>query len=120
SRALIIYKDSPASKTWIEQSLSPLDFNSYTSPRGNHEVMVRATFANTRIRNQIAPGTEGGYTTYWPSGEVMSIYDASQKYQEDGTGLVVIAGDDYGMGSSRDWAAKGTNLLGVKAVIAAS
>src|SRR5699024_1681092 len=73
-----------------------------------------------RIRNKIAPGTEGGFTTYWPTGEVMSIYDAAMKYQQDGTGLVVVAGDDYGMGSSRDWAAKGTNLLGVKAVIAAS
>jgi aconitate hydratase len=82
--------------------------------------MMRGTFANIRIKNQIAPGTEGGYTTYWPTGEVMSIYDACMKYKEDGTGLVVIAGKDYGMGSSRDWAAKGTNLLGIKTVIAES
>ena len=82
--------------------------------------MVRGTFANIRIRNQIAPGTEGGFTTHWPTGEVMSIYDAAMKYQEEDTGLVIVAGDDHGMGSSCDWAAKGTNLLGVKAVIAAS
>ena len=82
--------------------------------------MMRGTFANIRIRNQIAAGTEGGYTTYWPNGEIMAIYDAAMKYQEDGTGLVVLAGKDYGMGSSRDWAAKGTNLLGIKTVIAES
>jgi aconitate hydratase len=120
SPAGAIGKDTPAGKWLIEQGVSPRDFNSYGSRRGNHEVMLRGTFANIRIRNQIAPGTEGGYTTYWPTGEVTSIYDASVKYQEEGTGLVVVAGDDYGMGSSRDWAAKGTNLLGVKAVIAAS
>ncbi|CEA00547.1 Aconitate hydratase [Jeotgalicoccus saudimassiliensis] len=120
SPAGAIGKDTPAGKWLIEQGVSPRDFNSYGSRRGNHEVMVRGTFANIRIRNQIAPGTEGGYTTYWPTGEVTSIYDASMKYQEEGTGLMVIAGDDYGMGSSRDWAAKGTNLLGVKAVLAAS
>ena len=120
SPAGAIGKDTPAGKWLIEQGVSPRDFNSYGSRRGNHEVMVRGTFANIRIRNQIAPGTEGGYTTYWPTGEVMSIYDAAMKYKEDNTGLVVLAGDDYGMGSSRDWAAKGTNLLGVKAVIAAS
>ncbi|MFD2829256.1 aconitate hydratase AcnA [Corticicoccus populi] len=120
SPAGAIGKDTPAGKWLIEQGVSPRDFNSYGSRRGNHEVMLRGTFANIRIRNQIAPGTEGGYTTYWPTGEVTSIYEASVKYQEEGTGLVVIAGDDYGMGSSRDWAAKGTNLLGVKAVIAAS
>ena len=120
SPAGAIGKDTPAGKWLIEQGVSPRDFNSYGSRRGNHEVMVRGTFANIRIRNEIAPGTEGGYTTYWPTGEVMSVYDASLKYQEDGTGLVVIAGEDYGMGSSRDWAAKGTNLLGVRAVIAAS
>lgn len=120
SPAGAIGKDTPAGKWLIEQGVSPRDFNSYGSRRGNHEVMVRGTFANIRIRNKIAPGTEGGFTTYWPTGDVMSIYDAAMKYQEDGTGLVVIAGDDYGMGSSRDWAAKGTNLLGVKAVIAAS
>ena len=82
--------------------------------------MMRGTFANIRIRNQIAPGTEGGYTTYWPTGEVMSIYDAAMKYKEDGVGLAILAGKDYGMGSSRDWAAKGPNLLGVKIVIAES
>ena len=82
--------------------------------------MMRGTFANIRIRNQIAPGTEGGFTTYWPTEEITSIYDAAMKYQEDGTGLVVIAGKDYGMGSSRDWAAKGTYLLGIKTVIAES
>ena len=120
SPAGAIGKDTPAGKWLIEQGVSPRDFNSYGSRRGNHEVMVRGTFANIRIRNQVAPGTEGGYTTYWPTGEVMSIYDAAMKYKEDGTGLVVLAGDDYGMGSSRDWAAKGTNLLGVKAVLAAS
>src|SRR5690606_22825556 len=90
------------------------------SRRGNDRVMTRGTFANIRIRNQIAPGTEGGWTTYWPTGEVMSIYDACMKYKQDGTGLAVIAGNDYGMGSSRDWAAKGTNLLGIKTVIAES
>ena len=120
SPAGAIGKDTPAGKWLIEQGVSPRDFNSYGSRRGNHEVMVRGTFTNIRIRNQIAPGTEGGYTTYWPTGEVMSIYDAAMKYKEDDTGLVVLAGDDYGMGSSRDWAAKGTNLLGVKAVLAAS
>ncbi|KIH72027.1 aconitate hydratase AcnA [Salinicoccus roseus] len=120
SPAGAIGKDTPAGKWLIEQGVSPRNFNSYGSRRGNHEVMLRGTFANIRIRNQIADGKKGGFTTYWPTGEVMSIYDAAMKYQQDGTGLVVIAGDDYGMGSSRDWAAKGTNLLGVKAVIAAS
>ena len=96
------------------------DFNSYGSRRGNHEVMMRGTFANIRIRNQVAPGTEGGVTTYLPTDEVMSIYDASMKYQDEGQNLVVIAGKEYGTGSSRDWAAKGTFLLGVKAVIAES
>ncbi len=112
--------DSPAGKYLQENGVSPRNFNSYGSRRGNHEVMMRGTFANIRIRNKIAPGTEGGYTTYWPTGEVMSIYDAAMKYKEDNTGLVVIGGKDYGMGSSRDWAAKGSNLLGVKAVIAES
>ncbi len=112
--------NTPAGKYLIENGVEPRDFNSYGSRRGNHEVMMRGTFANIRIRNQIAPGTEGGYTTYWPTGEVMSIYDAAMKYKEQGTGLVVLAGHDYGMGSSRDWAAKGTNLLGIKTVIAQS
>ncbi len=115
-----IAKDSPAGKYLISKGLTPADFNSYGSRRGNHEVMMRGTFANIRIKNQIAPGTEGGYTTYWPTGEVMAIYDACMKYKEEGTGLVVLAGKDYGMGSSRDWAAKGTNLLGIKTVIAES
>lgn len=112
--------DSPAGKYLIEHGVKKEDFNSYGSRRGNHEVMMRGTFANIRIRNQVAPGTEGGVTTYLPTGEVMSIYDASMKYQEQGTNLVVIAGKEYGTGSSRDWAAKGTFLLGVKAVIAES
>ncbi|RNA69461.1 aconitate hydratase AcnA [Alteribacter keqinensis] len=115
-----IAKDSPAGKYLMEKGLTPAQFNSYGSRRGNHEVMMRGTFANIRIKNQLAPGTEGGYTTYWPTGEVMAIYDACMKYKEQDTGLVVLAGNDYGMGSSRDWAAKGTNLLGIKTVIAQS
>ncbi|SDZ43336.1 aconitate hydratase [Evansella caseinilytica] len=115
-----IAKDSPAGKYLMEKGLTPAQFNSYGSRRGNHEVMMRGTFANIRIKNQLAPGTEGGYTTYWPTGEVMSIYDACMKYKLEGTGLAVLAGKDYGMGSSRDWAAKGTNLLGIKTVIAES
>jgi aconitate hydratase len=98
--------------------VEPVDFNSYGSRRGNHEVMMRGTFANIRLRNQLAPGTEGGWTRHQPSDEQMSIYDASLRYQKEGTPLVVIAGSEYGSGSSRDWAAKGTLLLGVKAVIA--
>ncbi|WP_342597961.1 aconitate hydratase AcnA [Psychrobacillus sp. FSL H8-0483] len=120
SPAGAIGKDTPAGKYLRENGVEIRDFNSYGSRRGNHEVMMRGTFANIRIRNQVAPGTEGGYTTYWPTGEIMSIYDAAMKYQEEGTGLVVIGGKDYGMGSSRDWAAKGTNLLGIKAVITES
>ena len=120
SPAGAIGKDTPAGKYLRENGVEVRDFNSYGSRRGNHEVMMRGTFANIRIRNQVAPGTEGGYTTYWPTGEIMSIYDAAMKYQEEGTGLVVLGGKDYGMGSSRDWAAKGTNLLGIKAVITES
>jgi aconitate hydratase len=120
SPAGAIAKDSPAGKYLMDNGVKPSEFNSYGSRRGNHEVMMRGTFANIRIRNQIAPGTEGGWTTYWPSEEVMYIYDACMKYQQDGTGLAVLAGKDYGMGSSRDWAAKGTNLLGIKTVIAES
>ena len=120
SPAGAIGKDTPAGIYLRENGVKPRDFNSYGSRRGNHEVMMRGTFANIRIRNQIAPGTEGGYTTYWPTGDVMAIYDACMKYKNDGTGLVVLAGKDYGMGSSRDWAAKGTNLLGIKTVIAES
>ncbi|MCX7568799.1 aconitate hydratase AcnA [Tumebacillus sp. DT12] len=115
-----IKADSPAGKYLQENGVKPVDFNSYGSRRGNDRVMTRGTFANIRIRNQMAPGTEGGVTTYIPTGEVMSIYDASMKYQEAGTPLVVLAGKEYGTGSSRDWAAKGTFLLGVKAVIAES
>ncbi|RFU70453.1 aconitate hydratase AcnA [Peribacillus saganii] len=120
SPAGAIGKNTPAGRYLLENGVEPRDFNSYGSRRGNHEVMMRGTFANIRIRNQIAPGTEGGVTTYWPTGEVMAIYDACMKYKADGTGLVVLAGKDYGMGSSRDWAAKGTNLLGIKTVIAES
>ena len=120
SPAGAIAKDMPAGKYLQEKGVSPRNFNSYGSRRGNHEVMMRGTFANIRIKNQLAPGTEGGYTTYWPTNEVMPIYDAAMKYQEDNVGLVVLAGHDYGMGSSRDWAAKGTNLLGIKTVIAQS
>lgn len=120
SPAGAIGKDTPAGKYLREKGVEPRNFNSYGSRRGNHEVMMRGTFANIRIRNQVAPGTEGGYTTYWPNGEIMPIYDAAMKYQQDGTGLVVLAGKDYGMGSSRDWAAKGTFLLGIKTVIAES
>jgi aconitate hydratase len=115
-----IKADSPAGLYLQEHGVKRQDFNSYGSRRGNHEVMMRGTFANIRIRNKMAPGTEGGVTTYLPTGEVMSVYDASMKYQEAGTPLVVIAGKEYGTGSSRDWAAKGTFLLGVKAVIAES
>jgi aconitate hydratase len=96
------------------------DFNSYGSRRGNHEVMVRGTFANVRIKNLMVPGVEGGVTVYYPDGERMSIYDGAMKYQAEGVPLIVIAGQEYGTGSSRDWAAKGTRLLGVKAVIAQS
>lgn len=120
SPAGAIAKDVPAGKYLQENNVEPRDFNSYGSRRGNDRVMVRGTFANIRIRNQLAPGTEGGVTVHVPSGEQMSIYDASMKYQADGVPLVVLAGTEYGTGSSRDWAAKGTMMLGVKAVIAAS
>jgi len=110
--------DSPAARYLQEHGVSPRDFNSYGSRRGNHEVMMRGTFANIRLRNLLAPGTEGGITRHLPSDEQMSIYDAAMRYQADHTPLVVIAGKEYGTGSSRDWAAKGTLLLGVKAVIA--
>ena len=110
----------PAGQYLVSKGVSPRDFNSFGSRRGNHEVMMRGTFANVRIRNQIADGIEGGFTTYFPTGEVTSVYDASMRYQADGTPLVVLAGTQYGAGSSRDWAAKGTLLLGVRAVIATS
>jgi aconitate hydratase len=115
-----IKKDSPAGKYLIAHGVQPADFNSYGARRGNHEVMMRGTFANTRLRNQVAPGTEGGFTTYLPGTEVMPIYDAAMKYKDAGVPLLVLAGKEYGSGSSRDWAAKGTLLLGVKAVIAES
>jgi aconitate hydratase len=111
---------SPAGDYLKSKGVMKQDFNSYGSRRGNHQVMMRGTFANVRLRNQLAPGTEGGWTTFQPAGEVMSIFDAAMKYQAQGTPLVVLAGKEYGTGSSRDWAAKGTLLLGVKAVITES
>jgi aconitate hydratase len=104
----------------MAHGVQPTDFNSYGARRGNHEVMMRGTFANVRLRNQMAPGTEGGWTTHQPDGAVMTIYDAAMQYKDEGTALVVIAGKEYGSGSSRDWAAKGTLLLGVQAVVAES
>ncbi len=115
-----IKKDSPAGRYLIEKGVAPKDFNSYGSRRGNDDVMVRGTFANIRIRNQMLDGVEGGYTRHVPSGEQMAIYDAAMKYKAENTPLIVLAGKEYGTGSSRDWAAKGTLLLGVKAVIAES
>ncbi|MEL7310731.1 MAG: aconitate hydratase AcnA [Pseudomonadota bacterium] len=115
-----IAQDSPAAAYLQDQGVAPHEFNSYGSRRGNHEVMMRGTFANIRLRNLLAPGTEGGWTRHQPSGEQMSIFDAAMRYADEGTPLVVIAGKEYGTGSSRDWAAKGTLLLGVKAVIAES
>jgi len=115
-----IPSDSPAGKYLISKGVSPADFNSYGARRGNHEVMMRGTFANIRLRNQLAPGTEGGWTTLLPDGGVTTIYDAAMKYKDQGVPLVIIAGKEYGSGSSRDWAAKGTVLLGVKAVLAES
>ena len=118
SPAGAIKLDSPAGKYLMEQQVSRPDFNSYGARRGNHEVMMRGTFANIRIKNLLTPGIEGGVTRHVPTGEVMPIYDAAMLYKQAGTPLVVIAGKEYGTGSSRDWAAKGTNLLGVRAVIA--
>ncbi|MDQ1208657.1 aconitate hydratase [Acinetobacter baylyi] len=115
-----IKKDSPAGRYLQEHGIQPKDFNSYGSRRGNHEVMMRGTFANIRIKNEMLGGEEGGNTIYIPSGEKLAIYDAAMRYQKDDTPLVIIAGKEYGTGSSRDWAAKGTNLLGIKAVIAES
>jgi aconitate hydratase len=112
--------NSPAGKYLIEQGVAPKDFNSYGARRGNHEVMVRGTLANVRLRNQLAPGTEGTWTVHLPDEEQMFIYDASLRYKAEGTGLIIMAGKEYGSGSSRDWAAKGVALLGVKAVIAES
>jgi aconitate hydratase len=115
-----IPKDSPAGRYLIAQGVEPKDFNSYGARRGNHEVMVRGTLANVRLRNQLAPGTEGGWTVHLPDGEQKFIYDAAMQYQQEGVPLVILAGKEYGSGSSRDWAAKGVLLLGVKAVIAES
>jgi len=115
-----IGKDTPAGRYLIAQGVQPKDFNSYGARRGNHEVMVRGTLANVRLRNQLAPGTEGGWTQHLPDGEQMYIYDASVRYQQEGVPLLIVAGKEYGSGSSRDWAAKGVLLLGVKAVIAES
>jgi aconitate hydratase len=115
-----IKRDGPAGAYLIEQGVEPKDFNSYGSRRGNHEVMMRGTFANIRLRNQLAPGTEGGVTLHLPDEEQMPIYDAAMKYIGEEVPLVVLAGKEYGSGSSRDWAAKGTRLLGVRAVIAES
>ncbi|SEO51076.1 aconitate hydratase AcnA [Aquisalimonas asiatica] len=120
SPAGAIKPDSPAGEYLQQQGVEPKEFNSYGSRRGNHEVMMRGTFANVRLRNKMAPGTEGGWTTHVPSGKVTSIFDAAMQYKQDNTPLVVLAGKEYGTGSSRDWAAKGTNLLGVRAVIAES
>jgi aconitate hydratase len=115
-----IKKDSPAGRYLVEQGIEPKDFNSYGSRRGNHEVMVRGTFANIRLRNQLAPGTEGGVTRHLPDGQAMTIYDAAVRYADEGVPLLVFAGKEYGSGSSRDWAAKGTLMLGVRAVVAES
>ena len=120
SPAGAIKADTPAGVYLIDKGVQPADFNSYGSRRGNHEVMMRGTFANIRLRNQLAPGTEGGWTRHQPSGEQMSVYAAAMQYKEEEVPLIVLAGSEYGTGSSRDWAAKGTRLLGVRAVIAAS
>ena len=120
SPAGAIKLDSPAGRYLTAHGVTPFDFNSYGSRRGSHDVMVRGTFANIRIKNLMMGGVEGGVTRYLPTGESMPIYDASMRYQEDGTPLVVLGGKDYGMGSSRDWAAKGTALLGVQAVLVES
>ncbi|MGB5733718.1 MAG: aconitate hydratase AcnA, partial [Thiohalocapsa sp.] len=115
-----IKADSPAGRYLVEHGVQPADFNSYGSRRGNHEVMMRGTFANIRLRNKMAPGTEGGVTLHQPTGDPMSIYDAAMRYQADGVPAIILAGKEYGSGSSRDWAAKGPRLLGVRAVIAES
>ena len=120
SPAGAIKKESPAGEYLIEHQVRPIEFNSYGARRGNHQVMMRGTFANIRIKNEMADGKEGGYTKHMPDGAVMPIYDAAMKYADEGVPLVVIGGKEYGTGSSRDWAAKGTRLLGVKAVIVES
>jgi len=115
-----IHKNSPAGKYLIEHGVEPREFNSYGARRGNHEVMARGTFANTRLRNALVPGVEGGVTRYLPTGEQMAIFDAAMKYKVDGTPLIVLAGKEYGKRASRDWAAKGPMLQGVRAVISES
>jgi aconitate hydratase len=120
SPAGAIRPDSPAGKYLLEHGVERRDFNSYGARRGNHEVMVRGTFANVRLRNQLVPGSEGTWTVHLPDGEEMTIYDAALRYREDGVPTIVIAGKEYGSGSSRDWAAKGPSLLGVRAAVAES
>jgi aconitate hydratase len=115
-----IQKESPTGEYFMEHQILPKDYNSYGARRGNHEVMMRGTFANIRIRNEMAPGTEGGFTKLYPEEKIMPVYEAVTEYRKRGTDLVVIGGKEYGTGSSRDWAAKGTKLLGVKVVIAES
>ena len=115
-----IPRTSPAGQYLIERGVDPIDFNSYGARRGNHEVMMRGTFANVRFRNLLAPGTEGSRTQHLPDGEEMTIFDAAQRYRQEGVPLLVFAGKEYGTGSSRDWAAKGPALLGVRAAIAES
>jgi aconitate hydratase len=115
-----IHKDSPAGRYLMERGVQPNEFNSYGSRRGNHEVMMRGTFANVRLRNLLAPDTEGGWTRHFPGNAQQTIFDASEQYAREGVPLLVIAGKEYGSGSSRDWAAKGTRMLGVLAVIAES
>jgi aconitate hydratase len=120
SPAGVIRQTSPAGQWLLDHGVAPKDFNSYGSRRGNHEVMVRGTFANVRLRNRLAPGTEGGVTLHLPDGAQTTIYDAAMQYARDGVPLVVVAGAEYGSGSSRDWAAKGSQLLGIRAVLARS
>jgi aconitate hydratase len=120
SPAGAIPKNEPAGQYLQDRGIEPWDFNTFGARRGSHDVMMRGTFGNVRIKNLLLDGKEGGYTKYFPDGEVLSIYDASMKYQAKGTPLVILAGAEYGTGSSRDWAAKGTSLLGVRAVIATS
>ena len=115
-----IAEDSPAGRYLISQGVTKKDFNSYGARRGNHEIMIRGTFANIRLKNLLVPGVEGGVTTHLPSNEQMAIFDAALRYEKEGVPLIVLAGKEYGSGSSRDWAAKGTRLLGVRAVIAES
>jgi aconitate hydratase len=120
SPAGAISEDSPAGKYLREQGVEKADFNSYGSRRGNHEVMMRGTFANVRLKNQLVPDTEGGWTKHFPSGKTITVYDAAMEYGRENIELIILAGKEYGSGSSRDWAAKGTLLLGVRAVIAQS